>query len=116
MIFNAKLQRIDAVASATPGGDEQWTAGSTIDIDCTLDEPSSTQRWTITQLEVDATAVLYVLIDAGVVLAKGMKVAVQLLDRNGQAIGDVQELVIRNVRTRVHLTQDHYECFVRSVG
>jgi len=112
VIFNAKLLRVDTIADPTPGGEEAWSEGAAISIDCTLDEPSHTQRWTINQSSLDATAVLYVLMSSGIVLANGMKVVVQLMNA-GVAVGSPQTLIIRSVKDRVHSPQSHYECFVR---
>lgn len=113
MIFNAKLLRIDTTA-APKGGVEQWAAGAAISIDCCLDEPNSAQRWAMTQLQSDATAVLYVPMGVTVKLLAGMRVRVQLNNEASQAM-PVQELAIRLVKDRVHGDQSHYECFVRAV-
>lgn len=111
MIVNAQLQRIDTPQAASATGDVTYTTGATIGVDCCLDEPTSSQKFTLGVVVSDATAVMYVAFDAlaGATIAKRMRLLVQL----GTFAAALYEVIY--VRSRVHDGQDHYEAYLKGV-
>jgi len=60
MLTNATITRIDAPATRTALGGENWTPGSTIALRCSWQRPRASQRQTLGAAIAEASAVIYV--------------------------------------------------------
>jgi hypothetical protein len=59
IIVNGTLKRIDAPASINPAGEVTYATGAAIAVGVTIDEPTSSQRWSLGASIKDVTAVIY---------------------------------------------------------
>lgn len=118
-LWNAKLQRIDVPAGTDAQGEKRWTAGSSIDVQCVLDEPSFSQRSTLGATLNDLDAMLYVVaarLPSGATLQTGYRVVVQQWDKvNNVAFGAVQTFEILRAEPRAGGTLTHYECALKGI-
>ena len=60
MILNATLTQVNQPFDSIAGDVTYPTSGPALSIRCCLDSPTSAQRWTIDELAIDASAMLYV--------------------------------------------------------
>lgn len=112
MIVNAKLLRIDTRAMPDATGQESWTAGSALSIDCCVTEPSRAQKWQLGATIADASAAIYVLLsDLGEqVISVGDRLVAQ---QEGQAAVTYQVL---HRLLPVHNDQTHVLAFCQEVS
>jgi hypothetical protein len=114
IIINATLLRVDSPGVPTGGGDVPYVTGPAISVECCLDQPTSSQKFTLGAVIADAEAVLYVGKDElaaampGVALARQMRVLMQLKDENASTLYEVLY-----ARDRVHDFQSHFECYLK---
>jgi hypothetical protein len=110
MIYNASILRIDTTFAPSPGGDPQWSQGTTLSpaIPCCQSDPTFLQRQTIEQTEMDATDIVFVEIARVPAIAAGQRLLLQL---NGAS---PLLYIVRRARPSVMGgALDHFELFVR---
>lgn len=81
MLTNAKILRVDPVASVSPGGEIMFTTGPDVSVDCSLDQVSSALRYQLGATIKEATQVLRVETDeipAGMSIDNGYRMVTQL--------------------------------------
>jgi hypothetical protein len=113
VIQNATLLRIDTPGPASTGGDLPYVEGASIAVRCCLSSPNSMQRWTIDQLQLQATATLYVRLT---------DLATAVLDRTFRVLVTLDHDASVQTSYRVeHVTKQykgelsHLQCLLREI-
>jgi hypothetical protein len=98
MITNATLTQIDIPGDASPAGEVDFTDGETIAVRCCIEEPSFNQRFTITDLELGQTSMIYVPIAMNDAIPTGARMTV-MQDQEDQAFVFIARRKKMNVKS-----------------
>lgn len=110
---NAKLTRIDAVASVDVSGTASFTNGDVLDVECVIDEPTGSLAFLSWAQENQVTATIYVARD-DLPPDQQLQVGDRVQANQTEDESIVYLVVKRNLRVFYEIT--HFELFCRVQG